>query len=72
MTGRVTDEDLDTAILWLENNEGGGFEQAACRRVAEWLKAEQEDRQIRKIMRDGKVNREAAKIVLTRLRSEKN
>ena len=49
-----------------EDDEG----QVPCQRVAEWLKAELEDRLIKKIMREHKVNREFAKRALERIRAQ--
>jgi len=32
-----TDQQFETALLWLENNEGGGEETEACLAVAAWI-----------------------------------
>ncbi len=32
-------EDMQTAIMWLQSNEGTGGESEACSRVAKWLEA---------------------------------
>lgn len=48
---RVTSEDLDTAIAWLEVNEGDQGEAESCRRVAAWLRAEMERRDLDNMIR---------------------
>lgn len=74
MSIRITNDDLDVAILWLESYEGTGVDddgQKRCQRVAEWLKMELEERLVKKIMRNHKVNREMAEAVLARARAER-
>lgn len=41
---RVTLDDLETAIMWLENNEGEACESKACRVVADMLRREASSR----------------------------
>ncbi len=43
---RVSLEDLDIAVMWLDANEGDNGEAEACRRVAAFIQAEI-DRRIR-------------------------
>lgn len=38
--GQVSIDDLNVAVDWLDLNEGGGEEGAACRRVAAFLRKE--------------------------------
>jgi hypothetical protein len=42
-----TQNQIDIATLWLENNEGEGEEGEACKAVAAWLQAESLDRKLR-------------------------
>lgn len=43
-------EQIDVAILWLENNEGE--EREACRAVARWIEREASEQRIRRIARN--------------------
>lgn len=46
MTRMPSDEDIGTAIAWLECNEGDGGEVEACQRVADYLQDRMIDRAI--------------------------
>lgn len=48
---RMTREDIDTAIAWLEVNEGEQGEAESCRRVADWLRAESDRRDTENMIR---------------------
>ena len=37
---RPSQEQIEIAALWLDENEGGETEQAACSAVAEWIRLE--------------------------------
>jgi hypothetical protein len=74
MAIRITENDLDVAILWLESYEATGDDdegQKQCQRVADWLKKELEERLVKKIMRDHKIKRALAEAVLARARAER-
>lgn len=49
------DAKLNTAIAWLESNEGEGDEGAACKAVAAWLEHQRDERLIRSAAREGGV-----------------
>ncbi len=38
--GKITIQDLETAAMWLEINDGDNGESESCLRVADWLNAE--------------------------------
>lgn len=44
---RPTLEQLTLAAEWLDENEGGGEESAACAAVARWLREEAQARMVR-------------------------
>lgn len=46
---RVSIEDLETAILWLECNDGKDGEYTSCQKVANWLDEEIRKRENRKL-----------------------
>lgn len=46
-----TQEQIDTAVLWLGINEGDGRERESCEAVALWLAEEIRDRYIRSAAR---------------------
>lgn len=48
---RVSADDLDVAIAWLEVNEGEAGEAESCHRVAAWLRAEIDRRQLETALR---------------------
>jgi hypothetical protein len=46
-----TDEQLQIAALWLENNEGEGEEGEACKAVAAWIEHQRSERKIKNTAR---------------------
>jgi hypothetical protein len=44
---RPTQEQIDTAVAWLNCNEGEGRERDACEAVALWLAKGEDDRMLR-------------------------
>lgn len=40
MPPRPTQQQIDTAAMWLESNEGEGDERTACVTVATWIKTQ--------------------------------
>jgi response regulator of citrate/malate metabolism len=47
--GRVSRDDLLLAAEWLDYNEGADGERETCERVANWLRAEAEKRNVRNV-----------------------
>lgn len=52
---RPSPDHFETAIQWLEENEGEGFEKEACAVVAAWLRDQESQRFLRACARDSKV-----------------
>lgn len=50
---RLTKEQIDIAIAWLNNNEGDGIEGPSCRAVADWLDTFSRERELRAAAREG-------------------
>lgn len=50
-----TEEQFEIALLWLENNEGVGREQDACRAVANWMERWRSHRMLRDTARQAGV-----------------
>ncbi len=51
-----SDEELETASLWLKANEGVEFDEAIrCKAVAEWLEFMRRERYLRRAARDAGV-----------------
>ena len=51
-----TDEQFEIALLWLENNEGQGREQDACRAVARWIDRWRQNEMLRTTARQAGVS----------------
>lgn len=54
-TKRPSPDHFETAIQWLEENEGDGFEKEACTLVAAWLREQENQRFLRACARDAGV-----------------
>jgi acyl transferase domain-containing protein len=52
---KPTDEQFETAILWLLSNEGEGAERGACEAVAHWIERRQAEVQTRTIAREANI-----------------
>lgn len=52
---RPSADHFETAIQWLEKNEGDGFEKEACTEVAKWLIEQENQRFLRACARDANV-----------------
>jgi len=57
---------FEVAIMWLENNEGEGFEREACREVAAWLDQLRSSEKIARIARKTKIPAKRVREYLTR------
>lgn len=55
-TPTPTDEQFEIALLWLENNEGVGREQDACRAVSRWIEAWRSNEMLRQTARQAGVS----------------
>ena len=51
-----TDQQFETAILWLENNEGGGEETESCLAVAAWIEEYRQQKFLRDAARNAGVS----------------
>jgi hypothetical protein len=51
-----TDRQFETAILWLENNEGDAEEAEACRAVASWIERWRADKMLKDTARQAGVS----------------
>jgi hypothetical protein len=50
------DDQINIALLWLENNEGDGIERDACLAVRDWIRAQQDARTLRDAVRGAGVS----------------
>lgn len=74
MTIRPTDQQIETALLWLRGNEGDEYESGACAAVARWIENEMRDRALKQAARKAgvpiaKARRALAKAVAENMRS---
>ncbi len=51
-----TDQQFETAVMWLQGNEGDEGEGIACRAVADWIERWRTDDMLRKAARKGGVS----------------
>lgn len=51
-----TDQQFETAIMWLQGNEGDEGEAVACRAVADWIERWRNEDMLRKAARAGGVS----------------
>lgn len=71
MTRLPNDDDINTAIAWLECNEGDNGEAEACKRVSDYLAARALDREIvREANQAGVSPKDLRRKMRERLRSE--
>lgn len=46
------DDQINVALLWLENNEGDGSEREACLAVRDWIVSLKQERMLRSVAKD--------------------
>lgn len=53
---RPTTEQLDTAVAWLNSNEGDNGEAERCKAVADWLEHQERETVLRNAAREGGIS----------------
>lgn len=67
MSRRPTDEQLSTAVLWLESNEGEDGEAEACKATAAWIKHLLSESVVQRVARRAGVPRGKAREAIRRI-----
>lgn len=68
---RPTDQQFETALLWLRGNEGDAYESAACASVARWIEQELRDRELKRVAREAGVPIRHARRMLVKATAER-
>lgn len=51
-----TDQQFETAIIWLQSNEGDCGEAEACRQVADWIERQRTTASLKQVAREAGVS----------------